>query len=199
MSWATVTHALTLVLRIVRMRYSGLIDDQGQGGQSLIESALVLPFLIVVLFNTVNLGYFLFAAINLTTAPRQGVEYSIQGHTSEVQGIVPDASVVQTLVDDGITGAIPAATDITQYQVCTPSIMVDGSGLQNEGTASQVPNCLQYNSAPSSAPDPDPEAPLLILNRVDIWYQVSPLIPGALFNLFPTPNIHRNVEMRLLN
>ena len=181
------------------MRYLRLINDHGQGGQSIIESALVLPFLIVILFNTVNLGYFLFAALNLTTAPRQGAEYSIQGHVSLLQDILPNAGLVQTLVDQGITGAIPAATGIAQYQVCTPSIIVDGSGLQNEGTADQIPNCLQYNSSPSPAPDPDPEAPLLILNRVDTWYQVSPLIPGALFNLFPTPNIHRFVEMRVMN
>jgi hypothetical protein len=181
------------------MRYSRLTDDHGQGGQSIIEAALLLPFLIIILFNTINLGYFFFAGLNLTTAPRQGAEYSIQGFASGLQAGAPAASVVQTLVDQGIIGAIPAANGITQYQVCTPTILVGGIGVQNQGTTNQIPNCAQYNSAPSAAPHPDPEAPLLILNRVDIWYQVSPIIPGALFNLFPTPNIHRYVEMRLIN
>src|SRR5258708_34830608 len=51
----------------------------GQSGQSLMETALILPFLMMLAFEAINFGYFFFTAVNIAASPRQGVEYSIQG------------------------------------------------------------------------------------------------------------------------
>src|SRR6266513_3617663 len=48
-------------------------------GQALIESALLVPFLLTMILNAVNFGYFFLVALNLTSAPRSAAEYSIQG------------------------------------------------------------------------------------------------------------------------
>ncbi len=169
-------------------------------GQSLIETALLLPFLLVLTFNAVNLGYFFYVYLNLTTAPRQGAEYSIQGQSSYLQSTLPSADDVNTLVTNGIGGSLPSASN-TPTRVCTLALGLDSNGL---GTSSQVPLCNNYGSGTGTFTtlQPDPEAPLLVLNRVDIQYQVAPLIPGGAFNLiFPSTGLtfHRWVYMRAEN
>ena len=165
-------------------------------GQSLLESALVLPILLVMVFNAINLGYCFFTYLNLATAPRQGAEYSIQG-PSTIQGDpFPPASDVWSLVNSGISGAIPTAAN-TPVRLCIISLGINDTGI---GTPNQVPNCGNYGTGTGtfSALQPDPEAPLLVLNRVDIQYTITPLIPGAAFNMgLPNPLIlHRFVYMR---
>jgi len=48
-------------------------------GQSIVETILMMPVLLLFLLNAVNFGYFFFVATNLAAAPRIGVEYSIMG------------------------------------------------------------------------------------------------------------------------
>src|SRR5947199_10608031 len=50
-----------------------------RSGEGLIETALIVPFLLTMILNAVNFGYFFLVALNLTSAPRSAVEYSIQG------------------------------------------------------------------------------------------------------------------------
>jgi hypothetical protein len=165
-------------------------------GQSLIEAAFLLPFLLTLTFNAINIGYFFWAYLNMATAPRQGVQYSIQGTSSFLQGQLPSADVVKTLVYADLTGAIPNSAD-TPQRVCTLANGIDPNGV---GTSNQVPLCTEYGSASGTytALQPDPEAPLLVLNRVDIQYTVTPPIPGFLANLIFPPSLtfHRYVYMR---
>jgi Flp pilus assembly protein TadG len=177
-----------------RMR-SNLLHDRS--GQSLLETALLVPLMLTIIFNAVNIGYFFSVALNLATASRQGAEYSIQGPAGFQQSELPSASSVSSLVYDDITGAIPSTAN-TPTQVCSLSLGLNPTGI---GTSNQIPNCVSYGSAGSfSAPDPDPEAPYLVLNRVDIQYTVTPLIPGMVFNIVLPPSLtfHRTVEMRAM-
>jgi Flp pilus assembly protein TadG len=172
------------------MRLRCVREDKGQ---SLIETALLLPLMLTLVFNAVNIGYFFYVALNLTTAPRQGAEYSIQGMSSAVEIELPGADPVHTLVNEGITGAISSAAS-TPMQVCSLSIGTAGSG------ASQTSMCNQYNGYPATTPDADPEAPALVLNRFDIQYTVAPLISGRAFNILLPPSLafHRQVTMRAM-
>ena len=168
-----------------------------RSGQSLVETALLLPLMLTIVFNAVNMGYFFAVALSLAAAPRQGVEYSIQGPAGFQQTQLPSAASVSSLVSDDITGAIPSAAN-TPIRVCSVSLGLNPSG---RGTASQVPNCASYGNAGSfSAPDPDPEAPFMVLNRVEIQYTVTPLISGPAFNLVMPASLtfHRMVEMRVM-
>jgi Flp pilus assembly protein TadG len=54
----------------------------GQGeGSSLIETALVMPVLILMLCFAVDIGYFFIVAANLVSSSRNAVLYSGQGFT----------------------------------------------------------------------------------------------------------------------
>jgi Flp pilus assembly protein TadG len=175
-------------------------------GQSLVETALLLPLLLILTFNAVNCGYFFFVMLNLTAAPRQGVEYSIQGGQTTENSELPqpgppsnpyDAATVSGMVYEAINGAITSTT-VTPVQVCTTT-----AGLVDKGGANQAAMCVQngsYAGALSSTTDIDPEAPYLVLHRVDVQYTVTPLIPGRASIILLPNNLtfHRYVQMRAL-
>jgi len=166
-----------------------------EGAQSLIETALVLPLFLMITFNAANFGYFFFVAVNLASAPRQGVEYSIQGFATPSQLNLPaagpsanEASISWLTYQDmaGLRNSTGA-----QVQVCTKML-----GLSAPGTA----NCTQFGGGTFPAPAADPEPTAFVLHRVDVRYTVSPLIPGALFNLvIPSLTFHRQVSMRAMD
>jgi hypothetical protein len=182
-------------------------------GQSLVETALMMPFLLVLLFNAVNFAYFFLIAINIAEAPRSGVTYSTQGFASPTGTPLPAAGPVGTVTSvsyltyQDMTGAIysPAGTPV---QVCSQAI-----GLNNTGTTTQTAKCATYGSAYTfPSPDIDPESPNFVLQRVDVAYAFTPLINGTWLNIFvlATPvctvvggsvtcTFHRKAEMRAIN
>lgn len=170
-----------------------LLLHREREGQGLIEAALVLPFLLFVALNAINLGYFFFVYLNLATAPRQGAQYSIMGAVTTVNQL-PGSDAVHQLVNSDISGAISAAAS-SPTRVCTLAL-----GTSSPHDSTQVPLCQTYNLGNDSftALQADPEAPALVLNRVDIAYTVTPPIPGRAFNLVMPASLtfHRLVYMR---
>lgn len=172
---------------------SRLIQDRS--GHSLLEVALVLPFLIVIAINAVNLGYIFSVYLNLSAAPRRGAQYSTHGTSTALEVAVPSADSVSSLLYDNINTAVPAAAN-TPTQVCSIALGTSGSG------STQVPNCATYNGGGTvtfPSPQPDPEAPYLVLHRVDVQYTVRPLIQGSVFNVIPDRlTLHKTVMMRAM-
>ncbi len=187
--------------------------DRGTSGQSLVETALLLPMLLMLLFNAMNFGYFFLIAINIAAAPRSGVSYSIQGNASPTASALPAAGPSSTttsvayLTYQDLTGAIYAPST-TPVQVCSAAL-----GLNSAGTSTQTAKCTSYGSAYAfPSPASDPEAPAFVLNEVDVAYTFTPLINGSMFNIFtlasPTCSsnsgavsctFHRKVLMRAMN
>lgn len=168
---------------------------QRESGQSLIETAVMLPLLLIIAFNAINFGYAFFVAINMAAAPRTGVEYSIQGFETPTQPDLPPASTVSTLTYGDLTGVLPNSAT-TPQQVCSSILGVTGSGVN------QVAVCTTFNLGSGSAfpaVPPDPEAPKFVLHRVYVRYVPAPLIPGQVFNVLPTLTFNRQVSMRAMN
>jgi hypothetical protein len=191
-------------------------------GQALIESALLIPVLLAIIFNGVNFGYFYYVALNMSSAARSGALYSILGSATPLGTPAPEdgrtgsASIwnPSDLVYQDIIGALPSASTKAEVRVCTAALGTTGSGT---GTVAQCyptlgPPLAEGMGKPFPAPDADPEAPRYILNRVDIAYQFKPLIPGAPFGvvLLATPvcsltggsvqcTFQRHVSMRVMN
>ncbi|HEX7895016.1 MAG TPA: TadE family protein [Terriglobales bacterium] len=165
-------------------------------GQSLVETALVIPVLILIALNVVNLAYFFVVAINLTGASRTSTLYSIMGSSTPSAAQLPapggpsNLLSVSYLTYQDMTGALWNPTGAT-VQVCSPIIVSGGSGVSGTGT-SQVANCSSCTSAGCSVVSgasvnppvaADPEAPTFVLNQVSITYTFNTLIPGRIFNL----------------
>lgn len=170
-------------------------------GQSLIEIALLLPLLLMCAAYGVDFGYFFIVSANLTSATRNAAEYSVQGYQSPGQISLPAAgpsssiTSVSSLALGDLAGLANSANQAT-VQVCSKSI----------GTSGKVTKCSSYGpSVPgggaSTAPQTDPEAPLFLLNRVDVTYTVDPPIPLTFFkvSLLPTLSFHRFVSMRVMD
>jgi Flp pilus assembly protein TadG len=214
------------------MRTSRIVLIRRQAGQSLVETVMTMPVLLLFLFNALNFGYFFLHAINLQSAPRTAAEYSVMGGATPAVNLLPPAtsngscsvsnpncSVSALLYQD--LAAFTGATTKGAVQVCSQS-----NGLNSAGTTSETTACTRTStpggfSWPSPHSDPelskDGTARAFALNRVDVAYTFTPLIPGAPFNLvvlgFPscgggtvsccnangTCIVHRSSEMRVMN
>ena len=176
-------------------------------GQSLMETALMIPLLLMVALNAVNFGYFFLMAVNLAAAPRSGVLFSIQGGSTPSGLVLPpagpstDNTTISYLTYQDMTGALYAPSTAT-VQVCTQR-----NGLNNPGLATQNAICVPSGTAAS-----DPESPSFVLHRVDVIYTFTPLINGTPFNitLLAAPictsgagsvscTFHRQASMRAMN
>ncbi len=200
--------------------------DFRHSGQSLVETVLMLPLLLLLLLNALNFGYFFLVTLNITAAPRSGVEYTTMGFDTPSAQSLPSAGpnsgvtgplTTTYLTQQDMTGALynPTNASIT---ICT-STNLDGSksGVNGAGTSSQKTNCVTCTDTTcgtvdnsGSGVDADPEAPQFLLSRVDVTYTFSPLIPGQPFNIFlmasPICNaagtsctFHRFAERRTMN
>jgi hypothetical protein len=164
-------------------------NDQGQ---SLLETAVSLPLLLGVAFNLINVGYLWFMVLALAAAPRQGVQYSAQGGQA-ITSSAPGTTLVSNLVYENMSHAVHGASSSnTSVRVCTIGKGVSASGLSL---------CDSFGpGAAFPALPADPEAPGFVLNRVDVTYTVTPIIPGPAFNVVLPANLkfHRQVSMRSL-
>src|SRR5438046_2472963 len=95
-------------------------------GQSLVETALILPLLVMLVLNVVNLAYFLLTVVNLTAAARTSVLYAIEGGATPAAGALPSAGGTAPTTNTGsvtylayqdLTGALSNPTGVT-VQVC---------------------------------------------------------------------------------
>lgn len=177
------------------MRISRTKLRTNNSGQSLVETAIMMPLLLTLSFNALNFGYFFLIALNLAAAPRSAVEYSVQGPDTPpglafpAAGSATTTTSVSFLLLEDMRGAISANTSNASIQVCTQA-----NGVTSPGTTSATATCTTYGAPLPGGftfptPDSDPElirggaAPAFILNRVDVFYSFRPLIPGKLFNL----------------
>jgi Flp pilus assembly protein TadG len=196
---------------------------RGSRGQSLLETALMMPLMLLVVLNAINLGYFFFVTVNLTASTRTGAEYAIVGpgspgtttYASANKGTIP----VSSLLYQGLNGAVWNANSTT-IQICSPSVTAPGVTGGTSGTPA-IANCVKCTSSAtcSSAggttganatwiPDADPEAPFFVTSRVDLQYSFPPLIPGTPFNLILMNSLfnsgtgqytfYRHIEMRAM-
>jgi hypothetical protein len=175
-------------------------------GQALLETALVLPLLLALVFNCINFGYFFLVALNISAAPRSGVEYSILGESTPGSIIEPATALVSTITTGDITGGLSGGAN-AGVQVCSKTPRA--GALVNPGTATQTAKCDQFNSSPLYTPASDPESPLFVLQRVDVTYKFTPIIPGRPFGIALMPvaicsaagncTFHRQVSMRAMD
>jgi len=165
-------------------------------GQALVETALIVPFLLMIALNVVNFGYFFLMAVNLAAAPRSGALYSIMGGSTVASASLPlpgastSTTSVSYLTYQDLTGAVYSPTTQGSVQVCSTTACTGGSGCVTGTGTSEASQCKTYGSTPSYSfpaavadPENDGSTPIFFLNRVDVAYQFTPLIPGTPFNI----------------
>jgi hypothetical protein len=176
----------------------------------------MMPLVLGVILNAVNLGYFFFVTLNLTGATRTAAEFSMGGPNSPGATLYPPACGnatncpgggpdVASLLYNDLTGAIANATTAS-VTVCSPS-MGTTSGYANCVTCTGSSSCSSTaGSSATSDLDPENSTAGFVLNRVQVKYQFTPLIPGSVFNLVLLNTafsngqytFFRNVEVRAM-
>lgn len=97
-------------------------------GQSLVEFALVLPFLILILMGTLDTGWMIYTNNALSNAAREGARVGITGKTdTEIKTRVKSTAVGVSLTDSNIT--ITHATPFGQPGTVTVEIAYSYSPL----------------------------------------------------------------------
>jgi hypothetical protein len=188
----------------------------------MIETALLLPILLLIAFNAINFGYFFYVAVNMAAAPRNGVQYAIIGGATPAAPALPYPGPRNG--DGTWSSSCPTAISDTSLYVCTLTFH-DMSFLNNYATVGSVQacssvlgfngssstlkaNCKQYGTSPAYTPASDPEAPLFVLARVDATYTLTPILPAFQLPtpagpislvLIPNLTMHRQVSMREMN
>jgi hypothetical protein len=173
----------------------------------MIETALLLPVLLLLAFNAINFGYFFFAAINLAVAPRVGVQWSIIGEATPVNiplpPVGPSSSQISVsyLTYQDMQGVLSGSAN-ARVQVCSRTLGTTGTGTSTKA------NCVQFGPGSETyTPEADPEGPNFTLHRVDVVYQVVPIIPAFQIptpagpiplTLVPNLRFHRQVSMRAM-
>jgi len=164
-------------------------------GNSLVETAIMLPILLAIAFNAINLGYFWFVGLSLAAAPRLGVEYVSQGGAALATSSMPSTANVDALVFDNLSNTLRATSSNSATRVCSAT---SSGGVDS---TSHISACDSYGMSYSfGANTADPEAPVFVLNRVDVAYTVTPIIKGTVFSVVLPSNrtFARHVSMRSL-
>ena len=80
----------------------------GERGQSLLETAVTIPFLLGIAFNAINFGYFWFLVLALSAAPRHAVQYASQGGSALASSTstVPSSDNIESVAITNITNAV---------------------------------------------------------------------------------------------
>ncbi len=142
-------------------------------GQSLVETAFMIPLLLMLILNAVNFGYFVLVTLNLTSATRDGLEYAIEGSSTPSNGTLPaqgslsqaNADTVEAVIAKEL-GAFNKNGKLT-VQICS----VGGS------SGGPDPACTNGQSA-----DPESNSGFSVI-QVGVTYNFKTLIPTSAFNL----------------
>src|SRR5689334_20106191 len=108
-------------------------------GQALLETALMLPLLVLLVLNVVNLGYFFLVVINLTGTSRTSTLYSIEGSATPAQSPLPASGPgvtacnstanlsVAYVAQQDMCGALSGPT-VTSVTVCSAANGIAATG-----------------------------------------------------------------------
>jgi Flp pilus assembly protein TadG len=124
------------------MKLKGLafckMSPGGEDGQSLVETAFLVPLLIVVLLGAVEFGRVAYEAIEVSNAAKAAVQYGAQNRTTAIDSTgmktaaANDAPNVSGLVTNVSTACTCANT---QY---TPSSCSDNTTCSSNGTVNEI-------------------------------------------------------------
>jgi Flp pilus assembly protein TadG len=180
---------------MLNMRLRKRLFGRREKGQSLIETAIMLPLILAMACNAINLAYFWYMVLTLSAIPRLGAQFATQGGQALAASspTQPTSANISDMVYENLLHTIGGNTVNTSVRVCTTKLGKDAT--------TKIANCQSYGPSPTT-PFPanvaDPEPAYFTLVRVDVAYQVTPLIPGSVFNVILPSNMtfYRHVTMR---
>lgn len=172
-----------------------------EGGQSLVEYALMVPLLFILIVNLVNFGGLLYSWITVADAARAGAQYAAMGGAYAGYPSAPTLASIKALVQNE-TSALPNASSTNP--VVTVCENLSGTSV-NWGTSSTA--CPAGTNPPQ-----DPESvggtstSTYTSLAIDVTYTYTAFVSSGLkfpaldlFTLAMPSVIHTRTVMRVLN
>lgn len=160
-------------------------NSPSRKGQSLVEFTLVVPFVLLLIVNSVNFGVFLFAWITVADAARAGTQLLAAGGAANGAVSTATATQITSLVTNDISSLLSRSSLVVR--ICS----------NNDGT-------VTCTGDGTSTPPLDPEPATYVTATVDVSYSYTPPIPLFGFEklgiqaTIPPTTIHRRGVMRQL-
>jgi len=104
-----------------RRHRKALSRFQADGGATVLEVALIAPLLIFLTIAAVEVGTYMYDAIEIGNGARAAVQYGAQGSTSSLPARYLDTPgiIAAAMADAGqVTMTRPTAADVTTYFTC---------------------------------------------------------------------------------
>jgi Flp pilus assembly protein TadG len=164
-----------------------------EGGQSLIEFALLLPILFVLIFNMVNFSGFLYSMVTVSNAARVGAQYASLGGAYATNPASPSLSDLTTMIRNE-TLTLPNSS--TTNPAFTATVNVNGTCYAYPQTSTST----SITCPTGVAHDPESVAgagSFYSLIAVDVTYTYTPFVSGL--SITPPTSIHIRQTMRMLN
>jgi Flp pilus assembly protein TadG len=92
--------------------------SHGARGVTIVEFALVFPLLLLLMFMTIDFGFYFFVQHTVQYATREGVRLALVGRTiNDAQGnaLSREASIIQTIRDKAAVAVRPADLSISIF------------------------------------------------------------------------------------
>ena len=172
-----------------------------EGGQSLVEYALMIPLLLILVVNLVNFGGLLYSWITVADAARAGAQYAAMGGAYAGYPATATLASIKALVQNE-TSALPNASSTNP--VVTVCENLSGTSV-NRGTSSTA--CPAGTNPPQ-----DPESvggtstSTYTSLAIDVTYTYTAFVSSGLkfpaldlFTLAMPSVIHTRTVMRVLN
>lgn len=105
-----------------RLRPSG--THQGEAGQAMLETALILPFLILLLIYAMEMGIVAFGAIEVSNAAAAGALYAAQNRANASD----NTGITNAAINDAANVTSLSVTGVTQWCACEGGTAVSVSG-----------------------------------------------------------------------
>jgi Flp pilus assembly protein TadG len=130
-------------------RAKGFLRPAREAGASIVEVALLIPLLMVILFGMIDLGRWVFLAIEVSSAARAGAQYGGQN-----RGTALDTTGIQTAAQNDvpdISGLHVASSTSTCWCSSAPGTAVSCSIGSCTGASQLIP-LLQVTTSTSYSP-----------------------------------------------
>ena len=165
---------------------SFLKRTQGEAAQALIEYLLLLPIVMLLVVNAVNMGGFFFAWITVSNTSRAAANYA------------------------ALAGASAGAVQVASGSKILAMVSAEDSSLPNNPSV-VVDICRNFNgvvtavSGTCTAIPADSEPASYVLTSIDVYYVYTPFIPAGfqfrnlnVYVTIPPSMVHRRTVMRTL-
>jgi Flp pilus assembly protein TadG len=175
-----------------------IVRRKSNGGQAMVELALVVPFAFFLIVLVMNFGGLINAWISVANAARTAADYAILSGSSAGLPTIATSTTLQNLINADMA-------TLPNLSSSNPTACVRWNDNGTLTIIMEMPSgaCATYTSPPSDGEAIAAGNPSTYINlAVDVTYTYTPFFVSSMFINYALPNIptsvHRRAVMRIL-